>query len=153
MNIQRVYNLFLPHFRKRRNALFGKIMHPQPTDKILDVGGYPWFWSSLNCPSHITCLNLDALENNHDATKFSYVQGDGRCLPFGEQAFDIAFSNSVIEHIGSFDEQRRFAEEIRRVGRAYWVQTPNRWFFVVSHVERIAGLRSLGSDTEQMVFC
>ena len=40
----------------------------------------------------------------------------------------------MIEHVGNFDEQRKFSEEIRRVGKAYWVQTPNRWFFVEPHL-------------------
>lgn len=134
MNIYRIYNLFIPHFRRRRNALFHKIMRPEATNEILDVGGYHWFWSSMNCPSRITCLNLEVPETAYDTAKFSYVRGDGRCLPFGEKAFDIVFSNSVIEHVGSLDDQRKFAEEIRRVGKKYWVQTPNKWFFVEPHL-------------------
>jgi hypothetical protein len=39
-------------------------------------------------------------------------------------AYDIAFSNSVIEHVGSWERQEQFAGEIRRVGKALWVQTP-----------------------------
>lgn len=88
----------------------------------------------MNSLSLITCLNLDVPETTYDTAKFSYVRGDGRCLPFGEQTFDIVFSNSVIEHVDSFDEQRKFAEEIRRVGRTYWVQTPNKWFFIEPHL-------------------
>jgi hypothetical protein len=63
-----------------------------------------------------------------------WVAGDGRRLPFGDQSFDVVFSNSVIEHVGDAASQRDFANEVARVGRAYWVQTPNRWFPVEQHL-------------------
>jgi Methyltransferase domain len=55
-------------------------------------------------------------------------------LPFKDAAFDIAFSNSVIEHVGTREDQKMFAEEIARVARFYWVQTPNRGFPVELHL-------------------
>lgn len=67
-------------------------------------------------------------------SQFSYVQGDGRNLPYTNNEFDIVFSNSVIEHVGTFEDQKRFAEEIRRVAKSYWVQTPNRHFPVETHL-------------------
>ena len=39
-------------------------------------------------------------------------------------SYDIGFSNSVIEHVGSWERQQQFAAEIRRVAKAVWVQTP-----------------------------
>jgi 2-polyprenyl-3-methyl-5-hydroxy-6-metoxy-1,4-benzoquinol methylase len=63
-----------------------------------------------------------------------WVAGDGRSLPFRDAAFDVVFSNSVIEHVGDAASQQRFASEVARVGRAYWVQTPNRWFPVEQHL-------------------
>jgi len=46
----------------------------------------------------------------------------------------VVFSNSVIEHVGDLASQRQFAREVARVGRAYWVETPNRWFPVEQHL-------------------
>jgi hypothetical protein len=40
----------------------------------------------------------------------------------------------VIEHVGDADSQARFAAEVRRVGRRFWVQTPNRRFPVEQHL-------------------
>ena len=56
-----------------------------------------------------------------------------RLLPVRDRAFDVVFSNSVIEHVGGPNEQRRMAEEIRRVGKRYFVQTPNRNFPIEPH--------------------
>jgi hypothetical protein len=41
-----------------------------------------------------------------------------------DKSYDIGFSNSVIEHVGSWEQQRQFASEIRRVAKSLWVQTP-----------------------------
>ncbi|HEV7405779.1 MAG TPA: class I SAM-dependent methyltransferase [Chthoniobacteraceae bacterium] len=50
--------------------------------------------------------------------------GDGCALALETRSYDIAFSNSVIEHVGSWERQQQFAGEIRRVAQALWIQTP-----------------------------
>jgi hypothetical protein len=47
---------------------------------------------------------------------------------------DIAFSNSVIEHLGTWEKQQAFAHEARRVARKLWIQTPARSFPIEAHL-------------------
>ena len=101
--------------------------------RVLDVGGSPETWQSLDVRPRVTLLNMPRTREELAAAK-SWVAADGRALPFRDRAFDVVFSNSVIEHVGDAASQRRFAEEVARVGRAYWVQTPNRWFPVEQHL-------------------
>jgi SAM-dependent methyltransferase len=100
---------------------------------ILDVGGAPETWDLLEHRPHVTLLNTPRTKGELAAAK-SWVAGDGRMLPFRDRSFDIVFSNSVIEHVGDAQSQRRFAAEVLRVGRAFWVQTPNRRFPVEQHL-------------------
>ena len=106
--------------------------------QILDVGGRPQYWASMTAdlridkPLHVTLLNLTPYPVNHP--DFTSVVGDGRAMPqFADQQFDIAFSNSTIEHVGTARDQARMADEVRRVGKAYYVQTPNRYFPIEPH--------------------
>ena len=114
-------------FRRDRMAVFQRTFHLTPQTQILDVGGTGLNWSLIAARPKITLLNLPT---SGEAT----VVGDGRHLPFRDGAFDIVFSNSVIEHISTVEDQRRFAGEVRRTGRAYWVQTPDRRFPIEPHL-------------------
>jgi Methyltransferase domain len=100
---------------------------------ILDVGGAPETWDLLDVRPRVTLLNTPRTREELAAAK-SWVAGDGRMLPFRDRSFDIVFSNSVIEHVGDVESQRRFASEVMRVGRTWWVQTPNRRFPVEQHL-------------------
>jgi hypothetical protein len=114
-------------FRRDRMAIFLHTFPLTPSTRILDVGGTALNWSLLAAQPKVTLLNLPT-DGEAD------VVGDGRHLPFRDRSFDIVFSNSVIEHIATGDDQRRFADEVRRTGRAYWVQTPDRRFPVEPHL-------------------
>ena len=128
--MDRVYSALNTCFRRRRMREFEQRMALTDGVSILDVGGTPAIWSFLSCQPKLTILNLRP-SDTEDALE---VVGDGTRLPFTDHCFDIVFSNSVIEHVGSAEKQRQFAEEIRRVGRRIYVETPNRWFPIDPHL-------------------
>jgi Methyltransferase domain len=108
----------------------------QPDDRVLDVGGLPFNWSLVPRSPRLVMLNVVLPNAPAPGPPVAWVIGDGRRLPFEDGAFDLVYSNSVIEHVGDFESQRRFAEECRRVGRGYYVQTPNRRFPIEVHLMR-----------------
>ena len=124
--------------RKRFELLRRMIDRCSGPVRILDVGGRLSYWKMMmsdrgfGTQVHITLLNVEAPQV--DEPGFLSVSGDGRSMPqFVDREFDIVFSNSTIEHVGSLDDQRRMADEVRRIGRAYYVQTPNRHFPIEPH--------------------
>ena len=133
--------------RRRKLELLLDELRPTSDTTVLDIGAdelgfgegdgcstlnfleelYPW-------PDQITALGL------HDGSRFrerypaiAYVQGDALSLPFADGAFDVVFSNAVIEHVGGHENQRRFVTEALRVGRQVFVTTPNRRFPIEVH--------------------
>lgn len=125
------------YFRRKRFARF--LSHikalPRPLT-VLDVGGEENFWKQVGVTAgdglHITLINLHAEPVSMPFLKS--LAGDARSLSqFADKSFDIVFSNSVIEHVGDFADQRRMAQEIVRVGKNYYVQTPARSFPIEPH--------------------
>ena len=103
--------------------------------RILDIGGNQRFWEQMDFVGvddvAITLLNVKPV--NVRRAGFTFVSGDARDLAFEADAFDVVFSNSVIEHVGDLQDQLRMADEARRVGKRYFIQTPNRYFPIEPH--------------------
>jgi hypothetical protein len=115
--------------RQRRWELVRDVLKLNGTESVVDVGGTDKSWWFIAWKGAVVRCNLDS-----DAASTGLrVVADGCALPFSNEAFDIAFSNSVIEHLGSHAAQVRFANEFRRVGRRYFLQTPNKWFPIEPH--------------------
>ena len=116
----------MQRFRETFPELVGK--------RIIDIGGYPWFWVEHQTDARITVVNLHTPDfdlSRHPNIEF--VEGDGCDLNYPDGLFDISFSNSVIEHLGTWEKQMRFASEARRVSRSLWIQTPAKEFFFEPH--------------------
>jgi len=101
--------------------------------RVLDIGGTPEYWKLVPAEPRLVLLNTPRARQELTGA-LAWVAGDGRRLPFCDGAFDVVFSNSVIEHVGDSASQADFAREVARVGRGFWVQTPNRWFPVEQHL-------------------
>jgi hypothetical protein len=99
---------------------------------IVDVGGDPNLWTEiLGRTQDVTVVNLSL---TGDYGSLRYIIADGRQMPFADKSVDLAFSNSAIEHVGSYQDQRRFAAELIRVGRTVYCQTPCRFFPIDPHL-------------------
>jgi Methyltransferase domain len=127
---------FSHRMRSRRFGTFERATGSlDGTLSILDIGGTAEFWENRGWADRpgveITLVNLFQA-----AQRFENIVptvGDATSLDLPDDAFDVAFSNSVIEHLRTGENQRRMAAEVERVARAYWIQTPNYWFPIEPH--------------------
>jgi Methyltransferase domain len=110
---------------------FIRFMAVNHRTSIIDVGGIPFVWNLAECQPPVTMINLRVPESIEG--KVQMVAASGRAIPFADHSFDICFSNFVIEHVGDAKARADFSREVRRVATRYWVQTPNRHFFVEPH--------------------
>jgi len=118
-------------FRKRRMQQFVRAFGLKSGHKLIDIGGTPGNWSLIEVQPEILLVNID--EDVWERGRIRKVKGDATRLEFDDNSFDIAYSNSVIEHVGGWPEITAFAREIRRVAPQYYVQTPNKWFPLEVH--------------------
>ena len=125
--------------RQRKMELFFSVMKPSQKSLVLDVGGetYPEHTSTLQFVDlYPQKKNLSVVNMSHDRIKqiketypeVNAVVGDACALPWTDKYFDVVFSNAVIEHVGDLRRQRKMASEVMRVGRKWFVTTPNRLF-------------------------
>ncbi len=129
MRLHHLYGPIFKIWRVKRFEQFRKTISPKPSDRILDVGGYPHTWT--NTPQDvelIECLNLIVYpwpeEKDHPDHRIRIIEGNACALPYEDGSYPIIFSNSVIEHVGDYEAQKAFASEVRRVGQKLWIQTP-----------------------------
>ncbi len=155
-------NSLANRLRRKRFSLFLQLLEGfEKPVKILDVGGTALFWEQMGLAGQkglaasdnqkspgseklhdllsddpmVTKIYL--LNKKKEAVKHGNiisVAGDARNLKqFEDQSFDIAFSNSVIEHVGGWCDQQLMAGEMLRAGKRLFLQTPNRYFPVEPH--------------------
>ncbi len=121
---------------KRFNLFLSLISDLEAPVRIVDLGGTVNFWETMGVAGdssfHVTVVNIDPQDSSFSNIRF--VEADATNLSmFHEDEFDVGFSNSAIEHLFSFENQKKMASEILRVAKSIWVQTPNYWFPVEPH--------------------
>lgn len=124
-------------FRRRRFGVvleeIERISAAKGSCRIIDVGGRPEYWNPAlatlrRCKAHVTVVNLENTQPKPEPL-FDFRYGNACDLAeYADGSFDLAHSNSLIEHLGTWDNMKSCAGEIRRVAQSYYVQTPNFWF-------------------------
>jgi len=113
--------------------------------KICDVGGTAAYWQSFpfedfhNIVFHIDLINLEYPDYDQgvrlpDHVILQKLHGNACDLCEIQDAnYHVAHSNSVIEHVGGWQQIEKMARELQRVSRYYFIQTPDYWFPVEPH--------------------
>jgi len=129
--------------REQKHKLFLQLLRPTWEMRILNVGASgthiglsEQLESFYERPSKITGggISFADVEDYHNS--FPAVQAlvfDGCALPFADKSFDIVYSNAVLEHLPGNSFVERFAAEVQRVGKGWFVTTPNFWYPVDPH--------------------
>lgn len=120
------------YFRRRRFGRFWRAFGLSAQTRVLDLGGYEYYWEFFDQKPRVTIVNLD--RPGAHSGQFDWVIADALRLPFRDRAFEVVFANSIIEHIPGESAREGFAREVARVGERYYVQTPYRWFPVEPHL-------------------
>lgn len=110
MDIHKIYRPFLSYFRKKRMKGFFNLFEVGLETIILDVGGNDFNCSLIDFDPAITFLNVESPKDNRNSRL--WVVADCRLFPFKDQAFEIVYSNSFIEHLCPFENQIYFQKNV-----------------------------------------
>lgn len=129
------------HVRQQIFRRFMTAFAPSAATSILDVGVTSdtrqqesnYFERFYPYPTRITAVGTeDGSHLTEQGLRYQRVE-PGNSLPFSTNQFDIVFSNAVLEHTGCRSSQAAFLKEVCRVGKRFFITTPNRWFPIEHH--------------------
>jgi 2-polyprenyl-3-methyl-5-hydroxy-6-metoxy-1,4-benzoquinol methylase len=128
--------------RRRVYDLFLRTMKPAAGDRILDIGATDDAGIESNMleqlyphRENITCVGLtdgQSILATYPGVRHVRM-ALGERLPFGDAAFDIVYSNAVLEHVGSRERQKEFIAEMCRLAPRRFLAVPNRSFPIEHH--------------------
>ena len=152
-----VVNRLVPYFKSERWKLFLEWHAPQQGEIVLDLGGGDGktLAKFYQYPENIILSDINEAQIDYGVKKYglkkSLLLDQSGNISMESKSVDVIFCNSVIEHATAdkkqiwdlkngikFKElalkrQSKMANEIMRVGKKYWVQTPYRHFLFETH--------------------
>jgi hypothetical protein len=141
--MNQVFSYFHAKSREEKFQLFVTLLKPTAATRILNVGASgpnlafaEQFESRYEYRSQVTGGGISLPEVQDYRHGFPGVKSlvfNGCALPFRDKSFDVVYSNAVIEHLADYAAQQRFAAEMARVGRGWFVTTPNLWYPIEPH--------------------
>jgi SAM-dependent methyltransferase len=127
--LARLAEPFAERARRRRHTLFLEQTGADGSTRIVDVGCGALGLRALAPGLDIT--GVDRVERPEYPGPF--VRADATRLPFATDEFDLAYCNSLLEHVVDPVARTAVAHEVRRVARSWWVQTPAYSFPIEPH--------------------
>lgn len=139
---------FIGRLRAERWSLLNEHFPALADMSVIDLGGSTSAWEAAPVrPKTLTVLNIAEQPNQTIAAgraaavrttgggTIEIVQGDACTADvlLRGRRFDLAHSNSLIEHVGGADRRTRLASAITTLADHHWVQTPNRYFPIEPH--------------------
>lgn len=110
---------------------------------MLDIGGTIDYWEmNAEYVPHGLIRNIDIVNLPPVRETTKRIDGLTLCAYAGDamdrstlrqKAYDVVYSNSVIEHVGNLRSQQHMAAIVQDIGRYYWIQTPARSFPIEPH--------------------
>lgn len=146
--------------RRKRAVFFREKLSLNEQTSILDIGSETGdninlVLSGTKINSQNVCIaDIDANLIEQGAVNFGFktlLLDESGKIPLADKSYDVVYCSSVIEHVTlakdevwqvtsekdfqkkAFENQKKFAAEIKRVGKSYFVQTPARSFPIESH--------------------
>lgn len=125
-----------PGFRRRRFLhvlrLIDDVLLTKPVCKILDVGGEEVYWKMINSVIGDRRIEVDMVnlfETETSDPRIRSLKGNAcDLIGFRNAGYDIAHSNSVIEHVGDWKNMQEMARGFRECASRYFLQVPYFWF-------------------------
>ena len=128
--------------RRQMYDLFRREFPVTPATTVLDIGVSTVETPEANALEKLypyrgmlTCAGLaDGREFTRSHPGLNYVRIErGGKLPFADGQFDVAYSNAVLEHVGTAKDRAFFLSEALRVAKGIFFTVPNRWFPIEHH--------------------
>lgn len=138
--------------RSKLRAFLLPSLRRLPVHRLLEVGCGSGLFPILLREAGYDAYGVDPDFEAQVTQRYPFLMaGQGQCLPFQDQSFDLSFSLEVIEHVGTTDgmlnlgqsyaaERKLFVRELCRVTSHYvLITTPNKYFPVDEHATNSRG--------------
>jgi hypothetical protein len=120
---------------QRIRGLIDSVLAEKERCEIVDLGGTEKYWAIAGdyidrqkSRVFVTLVNTEPQVITRTDQFRAVMDSASNPALFSGQRFDLAHSNSVIEHVGSRADMLAFAQNMRRLAPRYYCQTPNFWF-------------------------
>lgn len=134
--IRRMMAYLSVRVRSVHYLFFEKYICPSERATVLDVGVTPneelvdsnFFESRFSHPENLTAASVEdcrSLRTRYPKIKFEKIRPNSP-LPYKNDQFDVAVSWATLEHVGGYEKQQDFINELLRVGKKVFITTPYR---------------------------